>query len=476
MQQWIRLVIDVDYRPSDPGINNWFCEQARYEKSDLAAGMPLRYKDPSDLFGGIRLLEVSDEGVVLAYGDHKYGLNLRSPYGRLDVAGRDYTEFELNVFLVLALVVEDTPAFYRAFSSKEGVAALGRSDIEVLEASDAPCAKYVLGRWHYLMAPMADSRQKAEDLLRQAAAAGVPDAFSVLSTMYSYGDTHEDRMDFTEMARWRDEALERGSELAALKYARNRVCGILLAPAEPEVVRDEIERRLASEPDVNPEWYSVLGYAYEELKQDDKAREVFEEGVKRGCLHCYWDLALMALRQEDDEQYRSWMEEGISAGCGWCCVLDADMSEEQFEAIPSGRRYHVTSQIENRLRRGLDLGEALCAYYLGISYYCGFLGFPEDEEEAKRWLRLGEARGDGYSCTLLADIVEEEQEENPSPQARKEAARLRLKALRYGDDSAQEKLLRDYREGLLDEYKEEIEQYWLPEEPDEDDGRWDAYV
>ena len=99
MRQWTRLVIDVDYHPCDPGMNNWFCERTAYAKSDLKVGMPLRYKDPGELFGGIRLLELTDEGVVLAYGDHKYGLSLDCPYGPFDQAGRDYTEFELNVHL-----------------------------------------------------------------------------------------------------------------------------------------------------------------------------------------------------------------------------------------------------------------------------------------------------------------------------------------------------------------------------------------
>ena len=65
-----------------------------------------------------------------------------------------------------------------------------------------------------------------------------------------------------------------------------------------------------------------------------------------------------------------------------------------------------------------------------------------------------------------------------TPEARKEAALLRLKAVRYGKDDDREQLAQDYRDGLLDEYRDEIEKYWLPddEEVDADDGRWAAYV
>ena len=100
MRQWTAFVIDVDYSPRDPGTNNWFCERTRYEKSDLKPGMLLRYKDPGGLFDRMKLLEVSDEGVVLEYRDRKIGLNMKYPYGPLDQAGRDYTDFELNIYLV----------------------------------------------------------------------------------------------------------------------------------------------------------------------------------------------------------------------------------------------------------------------------------------------------------------------------------------------------------------------------------------
>jgi hypothetical protein len=55
----------------------------------------------------------------------------------------------------------------------------------------------------------------------------------------------------------------------------------------------------------------------------------------------------------------------------------------------------------------------------------------------------------------------------------------RLKALRLGDESAQSKVIIAYRRGLLKEYQDEIEKYWLPDNYDdyeEDDSRWDPYV
>ena len=479
LRQWIVLVISVDYHPCDPGSTRWYQEQTGYRIADLQAGKALRYEDPGSLFGRITLQEMGDEGVTVEYGGHQHILDMDHCGVRLDEGGRDYTEFELWLFLVPAIVVEDTPRFYRQFYTKEQIAGLEDPDIEHLEESGEPCAKYALGRWHYLMAPEPDSVQKAEALFREAADAGVPDAFYALSTMYSYGDTHEDRVDMDEVVRLRDEALSRGSELAVLKYARTRVSGILASPVEPETVREEVERRLEADPDASPEWYSVLGYAYEQLGQDRKAQDVYEEGARRRCLRCYVDLYQMASRLGDRKQAGEWLEKGMEAGSGVCFVLGAPTDKAEFDALDPAARPGRSSQLEEMLLRGLELGEGLCAYYLGLGAYFGWYDFQIDEEKAKACLRHGVALGEGECCQFLADILEDESTE---PGQRKEAAKLRLKAVRYGidDEEIREQLARDYREGLLDEYKDEIERYWLPEEeeeePDEDDGRWDAYV
>ena len=449
MRQWTRLIIDVDYHPCDPGNCDWYCERTGYLKSDLREGNVLSYKDPGGLFQGIRVESVTADGLVLGYGKRQYSLSIQHPGRRLDEGGRDYTEFELNVSLELAIVVEDTPDFYRQFYSKDQVATLLGSDIRALEASDAPCARYALGRWHYLLAPAEDSCAQAERLFREAADAGVADAFSALSTMYWFGDTSEERVDLGEMERLRSEALARGSVLAALRYARDRVDGYAGAPEEPVAVRDEVGRILEAEPDAVPEWYAVLGAACKALGEKDRAREAFEAGIAHGCVSCYKEMAWLALQEDDNAQYREWMEKGMAHGCGWCFLLDADMSTEDYEAVAPRGRYVVTNRIRRQLEQGLRLGEGLCGYYLGMLYAYGSLGFEQDEAEAERVLRRGVALGDGNSCLLLAELLEAAED---SPERKEEAARLRRRAYNYGEDA-------------LDE-----------SEQDEGDGRWDAYV
>ena len=109
MRRWNNLVIEVNYHPCDPGINNWFCERTDYPRIVLEAGRVLSFKDPGGLFEGIRVDSLTEDGVVLEYGGRKYSLNRRRPDFLLDRDGRDYTEFRLDVFLEFDLAAEDDP-------------------------------------------------------------------------------------------------------------------------------------------------------------------------------------------------------------------------------------------------------------------------------------------------------------------------------------------------------------------------------
>ena len=476
MKRWSQLIIDVDYSPSDPGINNCFCERTKYDKATLTAGKKLPYKDPGGLFGGITVKEADDSKVVLSYGDKDCTLFCEGQsWRRLATGGRDYTNFELSVYLVLDFVIENTPAFFRQFQTRDQLLKLSERDIQLFEASEDPCAKFVLGRWHRALMPREESARLAEKYFREAADAGIADAYDALSILYANADTAEDRVELEESARLRDEAIRRGSESARMRYARNRVAGVLLAPEEPAKVAGEIEQIL-QEGDVNPGWYSILAYAYETLGKVKEAGRMYEEGVKHGCLRCYGELAIWYLQQGNQKEYEKTMEAGMNAGSGFCFSYLADLPEEEYQKKTPELKRHFTRYVKDHLERGMRLASSACAFFLAYNHFYGFLGFDKDSREVDRCLERGMAWGDFYCYSFLADILEMG---TPSDEDRKDAARLRLKALRLGDDSAQGKVILAYRRGLLREYQDEIEKYWLPEGYDdyeEDDGRWDAYA
>lgn len=476
MKNWTQLIIDVDFSPADPGNSRWFCERTEYEKSELKAGKALPYKDPGHLFGSITVKEADEEKVVLTYGPKEICLSASDSYARLGESGRDYTNFELNVHLELEYIIENTKAFFRQFQTKDQLARLSDKDIKQFEASDDPCAKYVLGRLHYVLSPTEDSPTLALKLITEAAGAGIADAMQNLAVMHFNGQTFEEIADFESGAILREEALRHGSELALLGYARNRIAGIWLAPEEPEVVAREIEKRIKEDADLNPEWYSILAYAYETLGKDEDVRKTLEEGIRHGCLRCYGELADWFKAHDMEEEYQRTMEEGQEAGYGYCFILLYDFPEDEYRQKTPDLQRHFTHYVKRKWERGLELGESLCAYILAYHYFYGSLGFEKDSGKTADYLGRGMNMGDSMCHAFYADILEMG---SPSDQDKRDAAACRLKALRLGNDSVLGKVIIAYRRGLLNKYKDEIEKYWLPEDYDDceqDDSRWDAYV
>ena len=109
----------------------------------LTAGKKLSYKDPGGLFGVITVKEVDDSKVVLSYGGEDYTLREGQSHRRLAEGGRDYTNFELNTYLVLDFVIENTPAFFRQFQTKEQLVKLNERDIQLFrgEGLSLDCRK-----------------------------------------------------------------------------------------------------------------------------------------------------------------------------------------------------------------------------------------------------------------------------------------------------------------------------------------------
>ena len=220
-----------------------------------------------------------------------------------------------------------------------------------------------------MLKPREDSSQLAEKYIRDAVDAGIADAYNTLSVMYANGDTAEDRVDLEESARLRDEAIKRGSEAAKMRYARNRICGILLAPEEPAKVAKEVEQLLKEDANANSEWYSVLGYAYDTLKKSAQAKKMYEEGIKHGSLRCYYELAYWFQQHGEEEEFVKTMQAGMTAGCGFCHTLHADLDEEEYQKKTPELQKHFTRYIKDHLERGLKLGDGTCAYWLAYNYF-----------------------------------------------------------------------------------------------------------
>ena len=459
---WYKLIIDVDYWPSDPDCRNNYCERTERLIKDLKAGQNIGYNDPSEILPSIKLVGIDEKGVTLQSG----GTTVRLPdfkgnhFSKLAEAGRDYTNFQLWAGVVEAIDITHDLNFLRRFSTISRILSLTPADIEVLSSSDDPYAMYGYASWLAANNNNSDDIKKAFDLYAKAAEGGCVDALMGESLLWSNG--MGGILDSELAANLRDEAVTKGSEFAAMLQARNRIAGFN-ANKEPELVLEEIKQRIATDTDLNPSWYSIMGFAYETLDEVENAKKMYHKAVEQHAEKAYFYLALIYKKEGDTDTYRKLMLEGIERGCALCCILDADMEEDEFYKLSLTKQSELKREVKKRLERGIQLGEGLCAYFLAYNYYHGELGFKRDLNKAFEYATEGYRLCDASACNLIVD-----RQDDKTPKGfkldDKKIAYMRLEALRYGDDDQLAKVVKAYNEGLYPEEatQEEIRREWLP--------------
>ena len=459
---WHKLIIDVDYQPADPGCSSHYCERTERLLKDLKVGQGVGYNDPSGILPSIRLVGIDEKGVTLQAG----GTTVRLPdfwgshFSKLAEAGRDYTNFQLWAGVVEAIDITHDLKFLRRFGKNSSILGLTPADIEVLSGSDDPYAMYGYASWLATNNRNSDDINKAFGLYAKAAEGGCADALMGESLLWSYGIGG--LVDSQIAAELRDEAVAKGSEFAAMCQARNRIAGFN-ANKEPEKVLEEIKQRMATDADFNPNWYSIMAYAYETLDDLENAKLMYHEAIAHGEERACFFLAYIYRNEGDADTYRKLMLEGIERGCALCCILDADMEEEGFYGLSLNKQTQTRREITKRLKQGIELGEGLCAYYLAINHYHGDLGFKRDLKKAFEYASEGYRLGDAYSCNLIVDMQDDETPKDFKLDD-KQMAFMRLEALRFGDDDQLAKVVKAYHEGLYPQeaIQEEIRREWLP--------------
>lgn len=385
--------------------------------------------------------------------------------------------------------------FLRRFLTKERVLQLCDDEVEKLRQASAmgdAFAQYAYGRWLYLYNPYEGAINDAEGLFFSSKDL-VPDSMAAYAQMLRYGETettHPSAIDIQESMRLAQEAVVRGSELAANQLARHRIFGNI-CQAEPAKVAEEIVQRQKDDPDSDPSWYTMLAFAYEETGQREKAIQCYEQAIAQGELDAYFYLAFLYQQRGNMALYEEYMEEGCEKGALGCHIYQTDMTEEQFQEYSETEQQHIHQTIDGRLRLGLKKGEGLCAYYLWYFHYYGELGYPEDSMKAFAYLKRGVQLG----CHACISEMAMEAQQNELPDQSLTAydkAELWLKVARYipDDEDALYYLQRVNDPAFLLKHKDELEQYRQPRfkttetdqeeaddtDYDEDDGRYDAYA
>ena len=381
--------------------------------------------------------------------------------------------------------VSHDEVFLRQFRTKDRINRIGKADIDkvrqLAEQGDA-FAMYAYGRWLYFNNPTDTSMREAEELFL-AAEPQIPDALAAYASMWYFGETKENMMDVEKCDELQKMAIQRDSERAMMDYARRRIYG-LYCEAEPEIVAKEIELRLSSTADPDPQWYTYLGYAYEETDRKDDAVSQYEKTIKQGEAANYFYLYAYYLERGNIALAEEYIEEGIEKGDGLCCIYQSDMEEEDFLDLSEVEQAEMHETIDRRLHLGLKRLEGYCAFLLFTNYYYGGLGYPVDKQRAIGYLKQG-ARWADVSC--IRQIAELAEEGNwPEPLNRTEIGEMWLRACRYSlnDEDCLRGLSRVRDLAFLLGHKYELNTYWQPrfklldeeEEYEENDGRWDAWT
>lgn len=362
--------------------------------------------------------------------------------------------------------------FLRRVRTMERVAQLPEEEVRMLrDACDTdPYAAYGYARWLWTMQPTKQSATEARQLLlRLVDDEGAPaDAEALLAITYRYGgcaawdDVEVDTQKYVQL---RDQALARGSQLAAIIEAKDRIWG-KLAPKEPQRVAEETEQRLEQQTDTDPAWHCVLAYAYEKLHRRDEAIAQYEAAIKAGETSAYADLGWTYMLRGNVALGDEIMEEGLRLGVAACHLWQTDMLREDFEELPADEQLRFHETIERRTAQGVLLGEANCAYYLGQRYRLGDFGFQQDPLKALPYLERGILLGDNYCPVVMADLMEDRT--NGLPQhlrySAEQTAGLRLTAVRRASDdwAMLGQLRRCCDLGLLLRHQPEIQREWQP--------------
>lgn len=473
--KWKSLRVEVSWRTMDPGVMHTDGVHTDIERSDLKVGQYVGYDDPSGLFSSIKVLEISDTNLKIEVDGRQY---LMKPdyWVRLDESGRDYTNFFFDVYLMLLgegtenEVETDGPErILRMARNRYEVFALSEEQIEKLKKSDDKYDQYLLGRWYWLTVPEKDAEKKAETLFRKSADAGCADALFSLAQFYRLGVGHQ--VDFDEYVRLRDEARSKGSLYAEIFYCVDVTNGTA-CEANPSKAIALIKERIEAEENPDPEWYDALGWAYFKDGQKSKAEKMFAISVKKGYSKAYEGYLCMS-------PTRGRIVKARKAGCGLAYLFDLDGEYENFEIASEVQKETYHAVLKNNYETALLLGQTLGAYYLADAYYKGTYGFPKDDHLAWKYAYRGGELADSQCYALLYEMITDGRA--PKEFGQNEADFFLLQSLRNGNSDVLNEVVGIYDQGRLQEYADEIERYYIPLydeqlEPEDDDGRWDAYV
>lgn len=361
-------------------------------------------------------------------------------------------------------------------------------------------AKYALGRYHQLVQPDEDSMKQAYDLFVAAADKGIGDAIFALSLFFRDGRIKQTnnqkhvsllgQVDNQTYLKLREDAIEKGSVKAFYQKAKDILYGLNGYEADPKYLLDFVSNILKDATgddekdifEIEPEYYDLLGRAYQELGDIEKAEDAYIQAISLGYYESMSNLIMMMCYDEEGnltekEMFVKYVGIGIQHNDAFCYTLRGDITKDEYDKLSKREQIRKTEQIKADLEKGYQLGDNIAPWIMGKNYYFGNFGFEENDEEAWKWFNLGAAYFSSNCYSMMATMIDE----GHCPVAADENFRAfcLLCAYRNGDESRLEDVIEAYQNGQLDDFKDEIEKYYLPlyeniAPAEEDDGQPDG--
>ena len=330
--------------------------------------------------------------------------------------------------------------FIERFYDKRDFYLFSPQMVEKLRCSNDAYGKYGYGRWLYITGSKnKDNLRIVRDCIEFAAENGIPDAIYVLSRLYGAGfyvnDEKKGIMEWSpELAeKYLNEAAEKGSELARMEILMSRYQS---ADHDAKEVIEEI-KKIADEPGASLLWLEQYGWCCQDAGYTDEAIAAYEKCIAAGLKHTIFDLAVTYYDRGNVAYYESLMEEGIEKEVPSCMLYGFEDLEE-WDSYDEETRNEIHNRFDKNIRRGVEMGEGLCASYFAQFLLEGLLGYEKDVVEAMRYARKGMDANILKSYQTALEIMEMEGIEDVLPQdllmSKEEVQLLRLQLLRRGKE------------------------------------------
>ncbi len=360
-------------------------------------------------------------------------------------------------------------------------------------------ALFALGRYHLCTMVDEDSLEKAKEYISKAHVLGLPEATAALAQMYFYGDFG--MMDRTKARAFLAKAFDRNCDYAAEIHLRNIIFGLNGYEADQEKALGFIEDLIAGdigrlgEGEENPLWYYLRGCSECRSKGYPAALDSFQKAADMGVVMAWSDIAIACSHNAEDElvdrnAFIKAIEYGKSKRDVMCCYLYAISRVDEYDSLPELEKMLEKERLIVNLEYAFSMGSSFAAETLGDIYYYGSYDIDEDDSKAWQWYAQGALLNNVDCYEKMFDMVRNhyiEKDEEFKDMLALRGARLESKKL-IGETVIA------YTYGRLTEFAAEIEQYYEPvfdgpeddefqdedrlsdDEPQDDDGRFDAYV